>query len=443
MPQSRRMDVGAALPGAALFVALLLANAFFVAAEYAFVRVRTTQLDELAAAGSARARLASRVVTRELEGHISATQLGVTLASLLLGFVGEPVVARILEPAFAGLAAASDALFHVVSFLITFGLVTYLTVVLGELAPKYLAIQRALPLALWCAYPLNAFYRVTFPFTWAVDRSAAAVLGLAGVKSRRALDAHSAEELRMLVAASTRSGALQESERVLLGRALDFADTFVRQVMIPRTEIVAVPDDTPLEGLLAMAREHPFTRYPVYREDLDHIIGVVHLKDLVGRGSERPGPTARQIMRKVPVIPETMRLDQAIAEFRRQRSQLAVVADEFGGTAGLVTVEDVLEELVGDVLDEFDRGVPRFREESAGIFAIDGLASLAELREKLGLELADEPYDTVGGMVFGRLGRLASVGDSVEVEGWKLVVTSVDGRRVAAVRAHGPRRKRA
>jgi len=442
VPQSRRMDLGAAVPGVALFIALLLANAFFVAAEYAFVRVRTTQLDELAEEGSSRARLASRV-TQELEGHISATQLGVTIASLLLGLVGQPVVARLLEPLFFGLTTSSDALFHVTSFLVTFGLVTYLTVVLGELAPKYLAIQRALPLALWCAYPLHAFYRVSYPFTWAVDRSAAAVLGAAGVKSRGALDAHSVEELRMLVAASTRSGALQESERVLVGNALDFADTFVRQVMIPRTEIVAVPDDTPLEGLLTMAREHPFTRYPVYRDDLDHIIGVVHLKDLVLRGSERPDPSARDIMRKVPVIPDTMRLDQAIAEFRRQRSQLAIVADEFGGTAGLVTIEDVLEELVGDVLDEFDRGVPRFREESPGIFAIDGLASLAELREKLALDLPDEPYDTVGGMVFGRLGRLASVGDSVEVEGWKFVVTSVDGRRVAAVRAQSSRRKRA
>ena len=435
------MDLGAALPGVALFIALLLANAFFVGAEYAFVRVRTTQLDELAEQGSARARLASRI-TKELEGHISATQLGVTLASLLLGFVGEPVVARLIEPLFSGFVSSAEAIFHVVSFLVTFGLVTYLTVVLGELAPKYLAIQRALPMALWTAYPLHAFYRISYPFTWAVDRSAAAVVGIAGVKSRGALDAHSSEELRMLVAASTRSGALQESERVLVGNALDFADTFVRQVMIPRTEIVAVPDDTPLEGLFAMAREHPFTRYPVYHEDLDHIIGLVHLKDLLLRGSERPAPTARQLMRKVPVIPDTMRLDQAIAEFRRQRSQLAVVADEFGGTAGLVTIEDVLEELVGDVLDEFDRGIPRFSEESPGVFTIDGLASLAELREKLGVELPDEPYDTVGGMVFGRLGRLASVGDTVDVEGWKFVVTSVDGHRVAAVRAHRSRHKR-
>ncbi len=323
----------------------------------------------------------------------------------------------------------------------SFAVITYLTVVVGELAPKYLAIQRALPLALWCAYPLEGFYRLTFPFTWLVTRSASGVVRAGGLKAGGDLDAHSEEELRMLVAASTRRGILQESERVIVGNALDFADTLVRQVMVPRTEIVAVTEDVPLEGLLAMAREHPFTRYPVYRDDLDHIVGVVHLKDLIGKASDRAGATAKDLMRRVPVVPETMRLDRALGELKRQRSRLAVVVDEFGGTAGLVTVEDVVEQLVGDVLDEFDR-VPRFKDEGPGVFLIDGLTPLEDLRDRLGLELPDEPYDSVGGMVFGRLGRVAAVGDAVDVAGWRLQVTAVDGRRVAQVRARDLRRKR-
>ena len=237
----------------------------------------------------------------------------------------------------------------------------------------------------------------------------------------------------MLVAVSTKKGVLQESERLIVGRAMEFADRMVRQVMVPRTEMVAVTDDVGVKELLATARQHRFSRFPVYQEDLDHIIGIVHVKDLVGIDRDSRA-SAREVMRKVPVIPETMRLDQALAEFRRQRVQLAVVLDEFGGTAGLVTLEDVIEQLVGEVQDEFDREAPAFKEEGPGTYVVDGLTALDALRERLQLLLVDEPYDTVGGLVFGRLGRLAAVGDTVEIEGYRFQVTGVDGRRVAQVR---------
>lgn len=427
------MDLGAGLPALLIFVVLLIVNGFFVAAEYAIVRVRATQLDELAAAGSGRARLARRMV-EDLEPYISTAQVGVTGASLALGFVGEPAVSRLIGPIFGGLGLfLPEPVVRVLSFIVAFGLITYLTLVLGELAPKYLAIQRALPLALWSAYPLQATYRILYPLIRLVNASANLLVRSVGITPSGDLDAHSEEELKMLVAVSTRKGILQESERVLLGNALDFADTYVRQVMVPRTEMVAVPHDTPLAGLFEMARQHPFTRYPVYREDIDHVVGVVHLKDLVSR--EPHGGTAADVMRSVPVIPETMRLDRALAEFRRQRTQLAIVADEFGGTAGLITVEDIVEELIGEVQDEFDREVPLFVEEPGGAHMIDGLAQLDAVREKLGLTLADEPYDTVGGLVFGRLGRVAKVGDWIDVDGYRLEVAEVDGRRVAKVRA--------
>jgi CBS domain containing-hemolysin-like protein len=411
-----------------LFVLLLLVNAFFVAAEYAFVRVRGTQLQELIEAGSARARKAMRILL-SLDSYISAIQLGVTFAALGIGLVGEPAVARLIGPVFEPLGA--PVIVSVLSFLIAFALVTYATVVLAELAPKYLALDRALELALWTAYPLDLFHSLMRPFINVINGSAFGVLRLFGVRPGAEAQAHSAEELRMLVAASTKNGILQESERILVGNALDFAETLVRQVMVPRTEIVAIPDDSTVEGVVQLLRQSPFTRLPVYREDLDHIVGVVHVKDVVGAAPARP---VSELMRKPLYLPETAHLDRALAQFRRERVQLAIVIDEFGGTAGLVTLEDVIEELVGEVQDEFDRDVPMLREES-GVYLINGLMTLPDVRERLGLDLSNEPYDTVGGMIFGRLGRLAQVGDSVEVEGYRFTVTAVAGRRVAQVKA--------
>jgi magnesium and cobalt exporter, CNNM family len=411
-----------------LFVLLLLVNAFFVAAEYAFVRVRGTQLQELLEAGSARARKAMRILL-SLDSYISAIQLGVTFAALGIGLVGEPAVARVIDPLFEPLGA--PVIVSVLSFLIAFGLVTYATVVLAELAPKYLALERALQLALWTAYPLDLFHSLMRPFINVINGSAFGVLRLFGVRPGVEAQAHSAEELRMLVAASTKNGILQESERILVGNALDFAETLVRQVMVPRTEIIAIPDDSTVDGVLELLRQSPFTRLPVYHEDLDHIVGVVHVKDVVGAV---PSRGVSELMRRPLYLPETAHLDRALAQFRRERVQLAIVIDEFGGTAGLVTLEDVIEELVGEVQDEFDREVPMLREES-GVYLINGLMTLPDVRERLALDLADEPYDTVGGMIFGRLGRLAQIGDAVDVEGYRFTVTAVAGRRVAQVKA--------
>ena len=429
------MDASAALPAVILTAVLLVLNAFFVAAEFAMVRVRGTQLDELAAEGSARGRLAAHIIDH-IDSYLSACQVGITMASLGLGWIGEPGVAALISPLFGWLIDRNETLFHVISFAIAFALITYLHIVVGEQAPKYFAIQRALVTSLWLAYPLHVFYRVAYPFIWFVNTSANRILKAIGIPvgPGEIADAHSDEELRLLVAASARQGKLDESERVIVGNALNFADTLVRQVMIPRTEIIAVPEELDLAGLIAIARQHRLSRFPVYRDDLDHIVGVVHVKDLVGvdRGSKA---RAHDIMRKVPAIPETLRLDQALAEFRRQHAQLAIVIDEYGGTAGLVTLEDVLEQLVGEVGDEFEKdSAPAIKEEAPGVYVVNGLVSLTELRERLHIELIDEPYDTVGGMVFGRLGRVAQVGDAIEAEGYRFQVTAVDGRRVSQVR---------
>jgi CBS domain containing-hemolysin-like protein len=425
------MDLGAPVPALLLTVVLVLVNAFFVAAEFALVRVRETQLQELAEAGSGRARLSRRLVER-IDRYLSACQVGITAASLALGIVGEPAVAALIAPAFGWLMAMSESAFHVVSFVIAYGVITYLHIVVGEQAPKYLAIQRALPTTLWSAYPLELFTNVATPFIAVVNASANGILRMLRITRTETAEVYSEEELKLLVATSTRRGILQESERVLLHRALEFADTLVRQVMVPRTEIVAVAHDQTLRELRDLTREHPFTRFPVFHADLDHIVGVVHIKDLVpAQDLSRP---VRDVMRRPLFLPDTTRLDRALAQFKQQRMQLGIVVDEFGGTAGLVTIEDVLEQLVGEVQDEFDRETPHFRTEPGGALLVDGLASVAELRERLGIALDDERYDTVGGLVFGRLGRLAKVGDAVDIEGHRFQVAAVDGRRVAQVR---------
>jgi CBS domain containing-hemolysin-like protein len=425
------MDLGAAVPALALTAFLLLANAFFVAAEFGLVRVRETQLKELAEAGSSRARLGHHL-SRNIDAYLSACQVGITAASLALGIVGEPAVARLIEPLFGWLIALSETAFHIVSFAIAYGVITYLHIVVGEQAPKYFAIQQALPTTLWSAYPLHIFYRATYPFIWVVNHSANALLKALGMKQSDMAEAYSEEELKMLVAVASRTGVLQESERVLLDRALDFADTLVRQVMVPRTEIVGIDETATLRELRDLARGRPFTRFPVFHEDLDHVVGVIHIKDLVPAADlSRP---VGEVMRKPLFMPETTGLDRALAEFRRQRLQMAIVVDEFGGTAGLVTLEDVFEQLVGEVQDEFDRETPAFRSEKDGTWLVDGLGSLAELRERLGMELEEEPYDTVGGLVFGRLGRLPKMGDVVDVEGRRFVVSALDGRRVSQIR---------
>jgi CBS domain containing-hemolysin-like protein len=424
--------------GLLVTIILIFITAFFVAAEYSLVRVRETQLAELSEAGNPIARLGQGMV-RRIDEYISATQVGITAASLLLGLVGEPAVFAILDSVFH---IDTDAgVLHALAFVAAFAVVTFVTIVLGELAPKYLALHAPLRILLVTAAPLFAFTQLVRPFIWAVGGAARLVVRPFGAASRASESTYSEEELRLLVAASARSGVLQESERELLSNVLNFADKIVRQVMVPRTEIVAVEASSTVADVTELAQKHPFTRYPVYREDLDNVIGVVHLRDLVGIAPDAARRTrVTQVMRRVVAVPETLHLDKALAEMRRQRIPLFLVIDEFGGTAGLVTMEDILEELVGELQDEFDKAAPLIRRQEDGSFLVDGLTSLDDVRERFGLSLVGEPYDTVGGLVFGKLGRLARIGDQVEVEGLRFEVTAMDARRIAQVRIRPPGR---
>ncbi len=425
------MDVA----GLAFTMVLVLVTGFFVAAEYALVRVRETQLAARAEKGSATARLAHRMV-RGLDQYISATQVGITAASVGLGIVGEPAVFGLVRGILPS-DGSSTGLFHALAFAIAFLVVTFVTIVVGELAPKYVALHAPVRVALATAVPLFSFTQVVRPFIWAVAGGARLVLRIFGLgKPPSDAAAYSEEELRLMVAAWRRSGILQESEQEILLNVLEFADKAVRQVMVPRTEVVAIEAEATARDLVDLASRQPFTRYPVYREDIDHVLGLVHLRDVVGLSPEElRARRMTQLMRPVVTVPESMRLDRALAEMRRQRLQVLLVVDEFGGTAGLVAMEDLLEELVGELRDEFDRAAPRIRSSPDGWLVIDGLVPLGEARERLALDLEGEPYDTVGGLVFGRLGRVGRPGDSVEVEGVRFEVTAMDGKRIAQVRA--------
>jgi CBS domain containing-hemolysin-like protein len=419
--------------GIAVAILLVLANGFFVAAEFAIVKVRGTQLQPLAQ-HSARARLAVQI-THRLDSYLAACQVGVTLSSLGLGWIGEPSVAGLLEPPLAAIVGGfAPALAHGVAIVLGFALISTLHIVLGELAPKSVAIQRAVGTSLLVAYPLHWFYRATSPFVVMLNALGNAVVGLIGLKPATAADiAHSTDELALILDAASTAGTLEAGERDVARRALTFGERTVRSVMVPRTEMVSVAESATVPELLALSATRPFTRLPVHRDGGEEIVGVVHIRDVAHASS--PGLTARQLSRPVAIVPENADLLDALALFRRERARVAVVVDEYGGTAGIVTLGAIAEQLIGPVGDEFEPGRTLFDQRPDGSLLIDGLAPLVDVRERLGIELKDVPAETVSGLVVDRLGRVAAVGDVVHVDGVRFEVVAIDGRRIERVRA--------
>ena len=420
-------------------VVLVLLNGFFVAAEFALVSVRRTRIDQLVLEGSARARLVQRALTH-LDTYIAATQLGITMASLALGFIGEPAIAHLLEPLFASFLPAEGAYFtsHGVALVIAFSIATALHIVLGELAPKSIALQRAEGTALWVTGPLDLFLKLFRPFIATLNgigNGLVRLIGLEPVGGHAAV--HSVEELELLVHSTREAGLLAEQQERMVAGVFDFGERHASRVMTPRTEIDAVPATIKLPELARHAASGTHSRIPVYDGDLDHIIGVVHVKDVL-RTLERGTPAAqfelRAIMRRVPFLPETLPLDKLMAELRRHRAHLAIVVDEFGGTGGLVTLEDLLEEIVGDVADEFDPGREPIEQLADGSYALDGLLAIEEVDTRFALGVDEPFYDTLGGYVFGQLQRAPKVGDVLPLpDGRWLRVAEMDGLRVARV----------
>lgn len=435
------MDSGT-LFGLALVALLVLANGFFVATEFAVVAVRRSRLEQLEAEGRPGARTAREVVSH-LDFVIAACQLGITMASLALGWLGEPTLAHLIEPPFERLVGAfAPYLAHTVAVAVSFAIITGLHIVLGELAPKGLALQRPEATTLFVARPIQLFSLVFhWPIT-ALNAVGNGTLRLFGLQPASAHEmVHSVEELRLLVSGSQKAGVLEPAEAEIIGRAFGFGDLTAAELMVPRTEVHAVPIDTPLEELVRLAATEHYSRYPVYQGTVDNLVGVLHVKDLFRaieqKTAGQPPPALAELMRPILVVPTSLHADHLLAAFRRERRHLAVVVDEFGGTAGIVTLEDLLEEIVGQLTDEFEPPTSPLVRQPDGTLLVDGLLRLGEAAKELGLrptewEVAE--VDTLAGLVLSRLGRAPALGDQVLLDGYRAEIVELDGLRIARLR---------
>ena len=411
---------------------LVLLNAFFVASEFAIVKVRASEIEPLARSGSATGRIARHIVAH-LDSYLSASQLGITMTSLGLGWVGEPFVAEILRGPLELAGLTQPAVLHGVAFAIAFSIITFLHIVVGEQAPKWYAIQYAKKTTLGVARPLHLFYVVFRPFIWIVNESANRFLEALGIQTGREREGgHSEEEIRLLLSTGTALSGLGKSISL---NALDFRERSVREVMVPRTNVVALFTDKTIQQNIAIALENQFTRYPLCERDMDNVLGMIHLKDLFRlKGETGPGKDLMSIRRDMLFIPETMPLETVLSTFLTRRVLMAAVVDEYGGTAGLVTLENVLEELVGDIRDEFDVENPLVQRTSDSEFLVDGSFSLHEFEQMFGIELESREVVTVSGYALQLLGRMPERGATVPMGGWQATVEAVQGKTVKTLR---------
>lgn len=420
-----------------LIAFLLFSNGFFVASEFAMVKVRKTRIEQLVNEGSSNAKLAMEAL-KDLDKFIAAVQLGVTISSIGLGWVGEGTLARIIEPVFVFLPGISKTVAtHTVSASVAFALITFFHVVLGELIPKSIALEYTEKTALMVARPMHFLTIIFNPFIWLLNGFGNLVLKMLNIPhSHKGSLVHSTEELDMLVNASFDGGELNETEKDMLHNVFKFSDLTAKQVMIPRTDMICIPNDMPLEELNKLAAENQYTRYPVYEEDIDHITGFVHVKDLFSLSIKDEISTVKDIQRNILLVPETMTMDKLVLEFKQCKGQIAVVVDEFGGTSGLLTLEDVIEEIFGDVQDEFDEESEEEEdiiEIAPNTYIANSMMRLDEFAEFFNLnenEIDDEDIDTLGGLVVKLLGRLAEINDTVAFQDFTFVVKEVDGARI-------------
>jgi CBS domain containing-hemolysin-like protein len=416
-------------------VFLVAANGLFVATEFAYVAVRRSRVEQLAREGHARGRLLLGAL-RELDHYIAATQLGITMSSLALGWIGEPAVGHLVEPPLeellGGLGAGAAS--ATISFLLAFALITALHIVLGELAPKTIALSRAEATALSVAAPIAVFSKLFAPFIFVLNQAGRLVVRPLGIRDA---DPHGAnldpDELEIVIEASARAGLLSTSELLLARRALEFGQIQADQIMVPRTELAAIDASASIDEAVATVKASPHSLFPVYEEDLDHVVGVLDPKDLLPLVASG-GSQWRPLVRRAVAVPETVTVEDALATMRREEERMLVLVDEHGGTAGVVTADEVLYRLLGRWLAGPGRaGREHVRPQPTGNILVSGLALVGDVEEETGLELESDSYDTVGGFVMARLGRIPAVGDTVELPGFRFRVTAMDGLRVDRV----------
>lgn len=414
-------------------LALVGLNAFFVAAEFALVGARTTRLQTLAEAGDRKARLALRAISH-LDDYISGTQLGITLASLALGWIGESTLATLLTHAFHNLPTPYDAIAtHTVAGTIAFACITMLHIVLGELAPKSVALLYPETVSRWVVRSLMLFTYAFWPAIWLLNQSATSFLRVFAIHPpHHAERVHAPEELLLLLSESREHGLVEPANVDMIAGVFDLSRTSVRQAMTPRTEVQAVERHWPVERVIEVVRDSGFSRLPVYEGDLDHIVGILLVKDLLDFFDKKTTFSPGTVMREPFFIPPTMQVDELLKELRHRNAHLAIVVDEHGGTLGLITLEDLIEEIVGEIFDEFDRtdDSESVRATAEGHLSIPGDLPVQDLNERFQLKLPAGDYVTVAGLVLSVLGHIPAVGEHVQIDGASLRVTSMDRLRI-------------
>ncbi|ALF09637.1 hemolysin family protein [Parageobacillus thermoglucosidasius] len=418
-----------------LIVALLIAcTAFFVASEFAIVKVRSSRIDQLVNEGNKRAIAAKKVISN-LDGYLSANQLGITMTSLGLGWLGEPTVERILMPLFERIHL-SESLSHVLSFVIAFSTITFLHVVVGELAPKTFAIHKAEAITLFTAQPLILFYKTMYPFIWTLNNSARLVTKMFGLQPAAEHEiAHSEEELRLILSESYKSGEINQSEYRYVNNIFRFDDRVAKEIMVPRKEIVALDINRSVKENLEIIKEEKYTRYPVIDGDKDHVLGLINVKEVFTDLVTNPSAEKqmKDYIRPIIQVIESIAIHDLLVKMQKERIHMAILVDEYGGTSGLVTVEDILEEIVGEIQDEFDVDeMPLIQKVDETRTIVDGKVLISEVNDLFGLSIDDDDVDTIGGWILTKHYDI-KVGDSVEIDNYLFTVKEMDGHHVKTV----------
>lgn len=421
-----------------IFVAILIAlTAFFVASEFAIVKIRSSRLDQLIAEGK-KGAVAAKKVTTHLDEYLSACQLGITVTALGLGWLGEPTVERLLRPVFDNFSI-NESFSHVLTFGIAFASVTFLHVVIGELAPKTVAIQKAEAVTLLFAAPLIWFYRIMFPFIWVLNGSARVITGLFGLKPASEHElAHTEEELRIILSESYESGEINQSELKYMNKIFEFDDRVAKEIMVPRTEIVAASVEKSFQENLETMSTEKYTRYPVVNGDKDHVLGMINLKEIFTdifslSEEERKKSTIEKYIRPVIQVIESIPIHDLLIKMQKERVHMAILVDEYGGTAGLVTVEDIIEEIVGEIRDEFDQDeVPEVQKKGEGHYLLDGKVLIYEVNNLLGLEIDDADVDTIGGWMLTENIDIKQ-GESIILEDYEFFAKEMDGHLIRVI----------
>lgn len=411
---------------------LVFLNGFFVAAEFSMVKVRKSRIETLALNGDPNAKHTLKVIN-DLNSYLSACQLGITLASLGLGWIGEPAIADMLMPIFK-LFNISETATHSISFVIAFSIITGLHIVLGELIPKSLAIIISEKVAMYTALPLILFYNLTYPIMWTFNGTTNLILKLFGVSQGSEHElAHTDEEIQLLVEESYKHGLIDQTELTFVDNIFNFSEKTVKEIMIPRTDMACIFLSSSFDDIIKFSLDEQLTRYPVCRENKDDVIGFIHIKDLYKLKFEQPNEDIETIIREAKFVPQSLSIGELFKIFQKEKSQMAIVIDEYGGTAGLVTIEDVLEEIVGEIQDEFDDEGEHIERTEDGNYIVDGKIYIEDIVELIGTDIEFENIDTIGGWIYSQLKTYPSINDKIIYKDYEFIILKCDRNRILKV----------